>query len=167
MILLFRDFSLSWSFFSLASGWILIKLLQQILSTHLKNDKEIIAWEDLPMVFTAQKMKFSIKDFFSKLRIWSHLLKKSLMENFHFLCGAWGTKRTFGTAPNCLHYVKQNHDLFQRQCVKVKDSVCIGLVRWKTFKVDYTFLLLNIKDWLIHSIISFSKLLEANGFPWF
>ena len=39
---------------------------------------------------TAQK-KFSIKDFFSKcdqilrkLRIWSHLLKKSLMENFIF-----------------------------------------------------------------------------------
>ena len=38
-------------------------------------------------------MKFSIKDFFSKydqirrkLRIWSHLLKKSLMENFIFLC---------------------------------------------------------------------------------
>ena len=34
-------------------------------------------------------MKFSIKDFFSKgdqirsfLQIWSHLLKKSLMENF-------------------------------------------------------------------------------------
>ena len=41
----------------------------------------------------AQKMKFSIKDLFSKcnqirkkLRIWSHLLKKSLMENFIFLC---------------------------------------------------------------------------------
>ena len=37
----------------------------------------------------AQKMKFSNKDFFSKcdqkLRIWSHLLKKSLMENFIFL----------------------------------------------------------------------------------
>ena len=40
---------------------------------------------------TAQKMKFSIKDFFSKcdqirrkLRIWSHLLKKSLMQNFIF-----------------------------------------------------------------------------------
>ena len=38
-----------------------------------------------------QKIKFSIKDFFSKcdqirrkLRIWSHLLKKSLMENFIF-----------------------------------------------------------------------------------
>ena len=40
---------------------------------------------------TAQKMKFSINDFFSKrdqircfLRIWSHLLKKSLMEKFVF-----------------------------------------------------------------------------------
>ena len=40
---------------------------------------------------TAQKMKLSIKDFFSKcdqigsfLRIWSHLLKKYLMENFIF-----------------------------------------------------------------------------------
>ena len=39
----------------------------------------------------AQKMKFSIKYFFSKcdqirsfLLIWSHLLKKSLMENFAF-----------------------------------------------------------------------------------
>ena len=40
---------------------------------------------------TAQKMKFSIKDFCSKcdlirrkLRIWSHLLRKSLIENFIF-----------------------------------------------------------------------------------
>ena len=42
--------------------------------------------------YTAQKFKFSIKDFFSnceqirrKLRIWLHLLEKSLMENFIFL----------------------------------------------------------------------------------
>ena len=42
---------------------------------------------------TAQKLKFSIKDFFSKCdqirsfqQIWSHLLKKSLMENSIFLC---------------------------------------------------------------------------------
>ena len=40
---------------------------------------------------TAQKMKFVIKDLFGKcdqigrkLRIWSHLLKKLLMENFIF-----------------------------------------------------------------------------------
>ena len=47
---------------------------------------------------TAKKMKFPIKDFFSKcdqirrnLRIWSHLLKKSLMENFIFCAvrGEW------------------------------------------------------------------------------
>ena len=38
-----------------------------------------------------QKMQFSIKDFSSKcdqirckMQIWSHLLKKSLMENFFF-----------------------------------------------------------------------------------
>ena len=44
----------------------------------------------LPPVSTTH----SIKDFFSKcdqihrkLRIWSHLLKKSVMENFIFLCG--------------------------------------------------------------------------------
>ena len=46
------------------------------------------------ITFTAQKMKFSIKDFFNKrdqtrrkLWIWSHLLQKSLIENFIF-CGA-------------------------------------------------------------------------------
>ena len=42
-------------------------------------------------IYTAQKMKFSIKDFSSKcdqiprkLRVWPHLLEKSLMENFIF-----------------------------------------------------------------------------------
>ena len=41
--------------------------------------------------YTGQKMKFSIRHFFCKcdqirnfLRIWSHLLKKSVMENFIF-----------------------------------------------------------------------------------
>ena len=40
-------------------------------------------------IFTARKIKFFIKDFFSKcgqirrkLGTWSHLMKKSLMENF-------------------------------------------------------------------------------------
>ena len=52
---------------------------------------------------TAQKMKFSIKDFFGKcdqirnfLRIWSHLLKKSLMKNFIF-CAVMSKKRGFMT----------------------------------------------------------------------
>ena len=44
-----------------------------------------------PFSHTAQKMKSSIKDFFSKydqirslLRIWSHSLKKSIVEKFIF-----------------------------------------------------------------------------------
>ena len=44
-------------------------------------------------------MKFSIKESFSKcdqihweLRVWSHLLKKSLMKNFIFLCSDIETK---------------------------------------------------------------------------
>ena len=48
-------------------------------------------WVQCCTSYTAQKMKFSIKDFFSKcdlvgsfLRIWSHLLKKFLMENIIF-----------------------------------------------------------------------------------
>ena len=50
-------------------------------------------------IFTAQKMKFSINDFSSKcdqirsfLRIWPHLLEKSLIENFIFctvFMGIW------------------------------------------------------------------------------
>ena len=46
---------------------------------------------DRDYIDTAQKMKFSIKNFFSKcdqihrkLRIWSYLLTKSLMKNFIF-----------------------------------------------------------------------------------
>ena len=48
---------------------------------------------------TAQKMKFSIKNYFSKcdkisssLRIWSHLLKKTLMEKSIFLCSVSSQK---------------------------------------------------------------------------
>ena len=56
----------------------------------IHTDNAVI--EDIVIrVLTAQKLKFSIKDFFSKcdkirrkMRIWSHLLKKSLMENFIF-----------------------------------------------------------------------------------
>ena len=60
---------------------------------------------------TTQKMKFSIKDFFSKcdqirrkLRIWSHLLKKSLMKT-SFFCAVniWRVLRLF-EKNNCSPY---------------------------------------------------------------
>ena len=55
-------------------------------------------------------MKFSIKDFFSKcdqirsfLRIWPHLLKKSLMENFIF-CAVTVQKVLYQKSDNILGY---------------------------------------------------------------
>ena len=56
----------------------------------------MMLWHHYLILHTTQKVKFSIKDFFSKydpirslLRIWSHLLKKSLMENCIFLCSVF------------------------------------------------------------------------------
>ena len=74
-------------------------------------------WEYLR--FTAQKMTFSIKDFFSKcdqirdfLRNWSHLLTKSLMKNFIF-CAVFcvdywpGNPRGFAVSLSSLSYFKR------------------------------------------------------------
>ena len=59
----------------------------------------------LELPFTAQKMSFSIQDFFSKcdqfrsfLWIWSRLLKKSLMEKFIF-CAVFAIFQSSGKAP--------------------------------------------------------------------
>ena len=57
---------------------------EQMLYPSTKNWQTAV--EELPSIITitAENMKFSIKDFFRKLRIWSHLLKESLVENFIF-----------------------------------------------------------------------------------
>ena len=72
--------------YSVGFGQILIHILMKKLGIR----KSVLSSSST--ADTAQKMKFSIKDLFSKcdqirrkLRIWSHLLKKSLMENF-ILC---------------------------------------------------------------------------------
>ena len=58
-----------------------------------ENKHQVMEWKYVVsgVIHTAQKMKFSIKNFFSKcdqirsfLRIQSHLLNKSLIENFSF-----------------------------------------------------------------------------------
>ena len=63
---------------------------------------------------TVQKMKFFVKDFFSKcgqihreLRIWSDLLKKSLMQNFIF-CAVLGLDQTLPK----LNFVKSSNSGF-------------------------------------------------------
>ena len=60
-------------------------------------------------------MKFSIKDFFSKcyqirwkLRIWSHLLKKSLIENFIF-CAADVILSSFTLLTYWIHFLMLNY----------------------------------------------------------
>ena len=57
----------------------------------LLSESNLGAYFNNSTTLTAQNMKFSSKDFWSKcdqirsfLRIWSHLLQKSLMENFIF-----------------------------------------------------------------------------------
>ena len=61
----------------------------QAMVSHYYKIKLNLSLENEKGSSTAEKMKFTIKDFFSKcdricsfLRIWSNLLKKSLMENF-------------------------------------------------------------------------------------
>ena len=65
-----------------------MRIIKMKCSSFLKFEVKIRLSSDS---VTAQKMKFSIKDFFSKcdqicrkLRIWSHLLKKTLMESLVF-----------------------------------------------------------------------------------
>ena len=60
-------------------------------SKMVKEKLEYFFGKEYGRRLTARKIKFSIKDFFSKydqirrkMRIWSNLLKKSLMENFIF-----------------------------------------------------------------------------------
>ena len=69
----------------------LITRLYQWPAKWNKFNTDIFFHNEAALSNTAQKMKFSIKDFFSRcdqirsfLRIWSHLLKKLLMENFMF-----------------------------------------------------------------------------------
>ena len=87
---------MSWRFTGATNQVICKHCISQSLESSLMN-------------FTAQKMKFPIKDFFSKcdqicrkLWIWSHLLKKSLVENFIF----------------CAVFIKgQRKSLFEYYCV--------------------------------------------------
>ena len=60
----------------------------KISETYLKRDSKDVKRTSATL---HKKIKFSVKDFFSKcdqirkkLRIWSHLQKKSLIENFTF-----------------------------------------------------------------------------------
>ena len=70
------------------------------------------------LIFSTQKMKFSIKDFFSKcdqirrkLRIWSNLLKKILNGKLHFLSSVFRHMAT-PEATRIYQFITNNHALF-------------------------------------------------------
>ena len=69
-----------------SANWLINYMSQFLAQWELIVCKALlIIWLESKHIITAQKMKFPIKDFFSKRdQIWSHLLKKSLMENFIF-----------------------------------------------------------------------------------
>ena len=65
--------------------------IMEIYSTSLKFAVKVELRNFFLSIYSEQKIKLSIEDFFSKcdqirskLWIWSHLQKKSLMENFIF-----------------------------------------------------------------------------------
>ena len=78
--------------YTTTQGFLLVsRLWERKAKQFLTDYSEQKAFRDHKIKFTALKTKFSIKDFFSKckqisskLRIWSHLLKKSLIEKFIF-----------------------------------------------------------------------------------
>ena len=75
-------------------------------------------------VGTAQKITFSIKDFFSKcdqicrfLQIWSHLLNKSLMENIIF-CAVWKTEIAVYGMIHCMVIIRLTKSVISNNCFK-------------------------------------------------
>ena len=90
MFVMYFNLAFSYKFYTVVS--LFIMCFSAKCSFSLRNlILSLLTIIALCISFTAQKMKFSIKDFFSKcdqirrkMRIWSHLLKKSLIENFIF-----------------------------------------------------------------------------------
>ena len=110
----------------------------------------------MPIRITAQKLKFSTKNFFSKcdqirrkLRIFSHLLNKSLMENFIF-CAVDKLH---------LHLIYKERIIIKIGETEIKSSDCINLLG---IKIDDTIIfnehLHYITDKTSHRINTFPSL---------
>ena len=111
---------------------------------------------------TAQKIKFCIKDFFSKcdqirrkLRIWSHLLKKSLMENFNFLCSnVWMIMHLQGIEN--LESIIDFREWFRRNCsARVNISLSMACSKHALQKIFITVYQVPWHSWLLRKIFLF------------
>ena len=105
--------------------------------------------------------KFSIKDFFSKcdqirsfLRIWSHLLKKPLMENFTFLCSV-SIKLLQQNQSKRLSIVVTRSDMVSKVCShkymdwcylhNLKNLICIDLCKGQLYLYQIMDLTLSLE----------------------
>ena len=117
--------------FCVVSLWIfdISRFLQRLMHRWF-SPKNCLDNQNILQKNTAQKLKFSVKDFFSncddirrKLLIWTHLLKKSLMENFSF-CAIKGGKAT-PHLRDCRQFKKEN-------LVNLHESIlCSAFSNWK------------------------------------
>ena len=101
---------------------------------------------------TAQKLKFSITDFFSKydqirrkLRICSHLLKKSVLENFIFCAVCLQLMGKYSTRPQISNSATQTFHLKQTQKPKSIQPTQVSLVSVKKNFFNYRKLPLYFK----------------------
>ena len=125
------------------------------------------------VTLTAQKMKCSIKDFFSKcdqirsfLRIWSHLLKKSLMKTSFFVQCL--LKRNIAFLKNFIFFSKCNFsqkvDVVQKYLLgKSSSSVDIFILNNSSAKmvafpkINYPKELSILKKWLLGRSFTLEK----------
>ena len=117
--------------------------------------------------FTAQKMKFPTEDFFSKcdqirrkLRIWSHLLKKSLMENF--FCAAISSTQNMVSLKLLTFYPKDTRVFCKNLVVILSSRHHLRRLFCKENVLrNFSFnLVISLKKYFLHSCKSFSKHLD-------
>ena len=111
------------------------------------------------MHVTAQKVKFSIKNFFSKgdqirsfRQIWSHWLKKSFMENFIFcsVCAVVFLADSFHFFQRALYYFICKMFFFRTEAVTLRCSLK------KVFQLSHKNSPVNISEY--RSIFFFGKI---------
>ena len=116
---------------------------------------------------TAQKMKFSMKNFFSKcdqirmkLRIWLDLLKNSLMENFIF-CAVWDRRKweTYNTRNRFIHKLLKSYLSYDNSLARFYTTSKTAYQKF-TFKSDDTFFQVPVLNLLLQETTFHSQSLK-------
>ena len=130
MIVFTMGHQLWWSQFRKVNGTWWINIFKDLINSNMHDNGITIMLKLCDSVScTALKIKFFIKDFFSKcdqiwrkLRIWSHLLKKSLMENFIFCAVMFIIQQELDKMKSMwnTHYIRKVRNAPRLFCIKVK-----------------------------------------------